>query len=395
MIYVLSGGGSAGSGSGAGLNFKVVGGTTAPTSPSENTIWVNTSTSITSWVFSSNNPYIGYHDVDLMDGMTLGNGFFSTSGSVSSQTANSKEVYTNNYIPVRYGVTYTWEYSISAAKSMWLNIIEYTGSYTFKKHLLPVSYINGTYQTGTYTPSESSVTAVRLSWSTFSDAACKVKFIEPDVMYTIKEPEVGTAWISTGVSSPVEFNALKNNDIQVYPISAKQYVSGEWVDKTAKSYQGGKWVDWIIYMYNKGNQYTDLTGGWTTYGDYADIKFNSDHIYLTIKSGYNETWGMAHTVNKIDVTNINTLCFYIDERTSADIAESSNVNSKYSTVGISVSPDVRTNGWTAYARIPTGTTQTLFEVDVSAYKGTYYVCVLNAVNGTNATYMKCSQVYGK
>lgn len=179
----------------------------------------------------------------------------------------------------------------------------------------------------------------------------------------------------------------------IYPISAKQYVSGAWVDKTAKSYQNGAWIDWITYLYNKGNQYTALTGGWTSYGDYANITFNSDHIYLTIKSGYNEQWGMAHTVNKIDITNINTLCFYIDERTSTDITESSNSNSKYSTVGISVSPDVRTNGWTAYKRVPSGTTQTWFEVDVSAYSGTYYVCILNAVNASG--YMKCSQVYGK
>ena len=248
---------------GVELNFKVVGGTIQPTSPSENTIWVNTSTTITSWVFSATQP----------------------------------------------------------ARA------------------------------------------------------------------------TGRVWISIGTSSTVEFNALKNNNITTYPISAKQYVGGAWVDKTAKSYQGGKWVDWITYLYNKGNQYTALTGGWTSYGDYANITFNSDHIYLTIKSGYNEQWGMAHTVNKIDITNINTLCFYIDERTSTDITESSNSNSKYSTVGISVSPDVRTNGWTAYKRVPSGTTQTWFEVDVSAYSGTYYVCILNAVNASG--YMKCSQVYGK
>ena len=38
------------------LNFAVVGGTSTPSSPNENTIWVNTSTSITSWVFSPDAP---------------------------------------------------------------------------------------------------------------------------------------------------------------------------------------------------------------------------------------------------------------------------------------------------------------------------------------------------
>ena len=48
MIYVLSGG--------AGLNLKVVGGTTQPTSPKENTVWVNTSTAINGYVFSATKP---------------------------------------------------------------------------------------------------------------------------------------------------------------------------------------------------------------------------------------------------------------------------------------------------------------------------------------------------
>lgn len=41
---------------GAGLNFKIVNGTTQPTSPGENTIWVNTPTEITGYVFSATQP---------------------------------------------------------------------------------------------------------------------------------------------------------------------------------------------------------------------------------------------------------------------------------------------------------------------------------------------------
>lgn len=47
--------GNIGGGSG-GLNFKVVGGTSEPTSPKENTIWVNTGEKITSWVLSATEP---------------------------------------------------------------------------------------------------------------------------------------------------------------------------------------------------------------------------------------------------------------------------------------------------------------------------------------------------
>ena len=62
----------------------------------------------------------------------------------------------------------------------------------------------------------------------------------------------GMVWIFTSTFSAVEFNALKKNGIQVYPIFAKQYVSGAWVDKTAKSYQNGVWVDWIVRIYELG-----------------------------------------------------------------------------------------------------------------------------------------------
>ena len=123
MIYVLGGGG-------AGLNFKVVGGTSQPTNPRENTIWVNTSTTITDWVFSATQP---------------------------------------------------------------------TGS-------------------------------------------------------------SGMVWFSVGTSSSVEFNALKKNAIQIYPLSAKQHISGKWVDKTAKTYQNSKWNDWWNgELYQKGQ-----TTGWST-----------------------------------------------------------------------------------------------------------------------------------
>ena len=47
------------SGGGGGLNLKVVGGTTRPTNPRENTIWANTTTAITGYVLSPTQPETG------------------------------------------------------------------------------------------------------------------------------------------------------------------------------------------------------------------------------------------------------------------------------------------------------------------------------------------------
>lgn len=49
------GDGNLGGGS-AGLNFKVVGGTSQPSSPSENTIWINTDVPVSGYIFSATEP---------------------------------------------------------------------------------------------------------------------------------------------------------------------------------------------------------------------------------------------------------------------------------------------------------------------------------------------------
>ncbi len=130
MIFNMTGGG------GNPLNFKVVGGTSQPSDPKENTIWINTSTTISSWAFSSESP---------------------------------------------------------------------------------------------------------------------------------SDPVNGMVWILIGTSSDVEFNALTGNVSKIYPLSAKQYVSGSWVDMTAQSYQGGVWKEWIevidfdLTNWTKKNPYPSRT----------------------------------------------------------------------------------------------------------------------------------------
>lgn len=61
--------------------------------------------------------------------------------------------------------------------------------------------------------------------------------------YTEPNPaEEGMVWILTSELSSVEFNALKKNTIQVYPVYAQQYISGSWNTINSKIYQNG-WSD--------------------------------------------------------------------------------------------------------------------------------------------------------
>lgn len=134
------------------------------------------------------------------------------------------------------------------------------------------------------------------------------------------EPVEGMVWISTGTSSAVEFNALKKNVIQVYPASAKQYVSGAWVDVTAYSYQGGKWVSWLTYLYKAGDECTALTGGWQSRGlKYASndssgsvaptLTRGSDYIKGQLARGSAKS-GVVDIVNDVDLSGAKTL--YLD-----------------------------------------------------------------------------------
>jgi len=93
MVVNMTGGG------GAGLNFKVVGGTTAPANPSENTIWVNTSSEITGYIFGGEQP----------SNPTSGTVWFPVkeSGTVGFSVTKKNPIYIYPKQPKQY-VSYEW-----------------------------------------------------------------------------------------------------------------------------------------------------------------------------------------------------------------------------------------------------------------------------------------------
>lgn len=225
-------------GGGGGLNFKVVGGTSAPSSPKENTIWVNTSVVITGWVFSATAP---------------------------------------------------------------------------------------------------------------------------------SSPAAGLVWIPTGESSAVDFNALKKNGIQVYPVSAKQYVGGAWVDKTAKIYQGGAWKELVTYLYNKGDECTDLTGGWAATAAKPSgsgstavspaVTKGTDSITLSMYSGYgNYRIGYLATAKSIDLTNYSKITINV---------------TKLSVKGEIIVSNSKTSGFSKAASMQFSVGVNV--LDISSLNGKYYV----------------------
>lgn len=287
-----------GGGAGAGLNFKIVGGTTEPANPSENMIWVNTDAEITEWVISAINPLAKYTTVtDLLSGITFANGYFTSEGVL---TSSDNDRYTIEYIPVRYGKKYEFTCSNPSPVSLCLGVVEYDNNQNVIGMVDLFNVTSSAYQSNVYTPSTSNVALIRFFHRHVS-ATTTLTTTE----IVLEEDKNGMVWIRTGASSNTEFNALKKNSISVFPLSAHQYFDGMLIDKTAKIYQDGEWVDWWNgELYDNGNEFETQTGGWKLGGGSGFTK-NADHMNLVNRG---ESYGcVICTSNKIDLSGYSIL----------------------------------------------------------------------------------------
>lgn len=135
-----------------------------------------------------------------------------------------------------------------------------------------------------------------------------------DWIFSATEPEAaaGRVWFQTDKSSPVEFNALKKNSIQVYPTSAKHNITGSWVEVTAKIWQGGEWVEWLNSLYNNGVENLSVLGskGFYKTAGSGTVTKNANNIVINSGSGSN-TITVSHD-NAIDLTEFNKLAVEVN-----------------------------------------------------------------------------------
>lgn len=296
-----------GFGGGVAMNFKVTG-NSKPSNPDENTVWIDTDVPISGWVFSSKNPFIDYHDVDLIKNAKTADGYISSAGAIAAKNDENPEQYTKDYIPVEFEKKYDFIYTVSTVNSMYLTVAEYTSDkdgYSFIKRTNLVSNVSGTEQVGSYTPSSDSVKAVRLSWRTFPETEYSMRFIEKSVPYTIDGTENGTVFILTGFTSSVEFNALKKNGITIYPVAASQYIDGNWLDRPAEIFQNGSWTEWTFYLFKES---AGFAAGYT---GFSNAEFTDDLITVTIKTSGGSRFSILN--EKVDVSNYKTAFFEIQK----------------------------------------------------------------------------------
>ena len=195
-------------------------------------------------------------------------------------------------------------------------------------------------------------------------------------------------WFPVGTSSTVEFNALKKNGIQVYPISAKQYVSGAWVDKTAKSWQGGKWVEWILYLYNEGDTCDAITGGWDSslsiskFNEYnmnrKDAEFGDTSIIFDLASAGDFTY-IPIISGLIDLTDTKTI--YVDYTVKSTCYGAFLGASSSKTIERVNAPSIPAN--VKFIENSSTIGKATASIDVSGISGKYYIVVWSYVGGAS------------
>lgn len=134
-------------------------------------------------------------------------------------------------------------------------------------------------------------------------------------------PTAGTVWIKQGVGGHVPICPVKDVNFMLYPVSAKQYTGSEWEDVSdAATYINGAWENWHTHIYDRGNEYADICGGWRCLARAMNankltvtptLTRESASLYVTGTSranSYSRTSEFAlATIKLIDLSDVNSI----------------------------------------------------------------------------------------
>lgn len=143
-------------------------------------------------------------------------------------------------------------------------------------------------------------------------------------------------------------------------------------------------LSYTQYLYNKGDECKDITGGWTgtnpsTYFSKGTFTKNADNIKVSISSMQSI---IAHPINKISLTGINTIYANILGASSPGGDRVVNVFAVGTTIG---------GSYAAVAGIGSSTNGYV-RIDVSALEGDYYV-YFQISSETYSAYTTFGEVY--
>lgn len=200
------------------------------------------------------------------------------------------------------------------------------------------------------------------------------------------EPADGAVWIRTGKSSNTEFNALKQNSINVYPRLCKQYIDNSWMKKEAMVYRDGEWESF-------SENILDLITGFTTQRENGTGTITVDNNIVTVTTkgtGSNEQANVIYfSAEKIDISDYTELSFDVE-------FENNNITSgKIGFFSANSSPYAWENHVATKSFPATNAIDGHYSVDLSETSGSYYfgISLIGFQNetwyaGTNTTIYK-------
>lgn len=186
-------------------------------------------------------------------------------------------------------------------------------------------------------------------------------------------PAEGTVWFATGIESTTAFNALKKNQLSIYPASCKQYISGAWVGKIAKTYQNGTWQEWCAYLFNEGDTF-GASWVFANSGYSGNTQTIGQQIVVQVEATGNGWYSpLSYCTTAFDLTKYGKIQFDIERLRSAP-------NSSYPfIVGVSSTAAGTYMAQTAF----TTAGRSIIDVDISALSGMFYPMFTSQGNATS------------
>lgn len=138
-------------------------------------------------------------------------------------------------------------------------------------------------------------------------------------------PSVGLVWFQTGTASSVAFNALKDQIIMIYPLSAYYYDGSVWSQVIAESYQSGEWKTWKTYIFESGKGPADRNSWNIIYwqqasGANAAFDIDLEKITTKIQDTYNnEVAATLYSTSPSSMTANQIVYFDIYKITSGQV----------------------------------------------------------------------------
>lgn len=277
------------------LNFKVVGGTSAPSNPKQNTIWVNTGNEITAWAFSANEP--------------------SMSKNIAEKSLVGTSTYTGweaLYVKCELlpNTTYTLSFEGNEGSSYYISEkIATIVNFTARSGRTTVTFTTNSTLNRTDTTQFSSYEHM---WMLVKNASMQEKAnvfnkvqlekgSSHDGNYVPYGGIEGGVWITTNNSKDLWFNALKKNGIMIYPATAKQYLAGSWKKKDAVIYLSGAWNSLASVIV------PNVNAVWESSGASVEQTLTETKVTLIAKDTVNGTAETSYSYTEIDTTGYDTL----------------------------------------------------------------------------------------